>query len=148
MKKILIILIIVVLAVAVVYHLTSGSKTISQNKVEAIERLLKTIVIDTLEKDYRSHNINITVVVTSLKTDRITKEVDPQYISYTAYGKVSYIIQGKREWLDNEGNPIRLDPEKEITHWFSCEILEDRYGELYTDKYRIPLALYADKPSP
>jgi hypothetical protein len=147
MKKI-IILIIVALAVAVGYHLTSGPKAIPQKKVESIERLLKTIVIDTLEKDYRSHNINISVVVTSLKTDRITKEVAPQYISYTAYGKVSYIIQGKREWLDNEGNLIRLDPEREITHWFSCEILEDRYGELYTDKYRIPLALFADKPLP
>jgi hypothetical protein len=147
MKKI-IILIIVALAVAVGYHLTSGSKTIPQNKVEAIERLLKTIVIDTLETDYRSHNINITVVVTSLKTDRITKEVDPQDISYTAYGKVSYIIKGKREWHDNEGNLIRLDPEREITHWFSCEILEDRYGELYTDKYKTPLALFADKPLP
>jgi hypothetical protein len=147
MKKI-IILIIVALTVAVVYHLTSGSKTIPLNKVEAIQRLLRTIVIDTLEKDYRSHNINITVVVTSLKTDRITKEVNPQDISYTAYGKVSYIIKGKREWHDNEGNLIRLDPEREISHWFSCEILEDRYGELYTDKYRIPLALYADKPLP
>jgi hypothetical protein len=147
MKKI-IVLIIVALAVAVVYHLTSGSKAIPQKKVEAIERLLKTIVIDTLEKDYCSHNIAITVVVTSLKTDRITKEANPQYISYTAYGKVSYIIKGKREWHDNEGNLIRLDPERETTHWFSCEILEDRYGELYTDKYRIPLALYADKPLP
>jgi hypothetical protein len=147
MKKI-IILIIVALAVAVVYYLTSSSKAIPQNKVEAIERLLRTIVIDTLEKDYRSHHIDITVVVTSLKTDRIAKEVNPQYITYTAYGKVSYIIKGKREWHDNEGNLIRLDPEKEITHWFSCEILEDRYGELFTDKYRIPLALYADNPMP
>lgn len=147
MKKI-IILIIVVLAVAVAYHFTGGSKAIPQKKVEAIERLLKTIVIDTLEKNYRSHHIDITVDVTSLKTDRITREVTPQYISYTAYGKVSYIIKGKREWHDNEGNLIRLDPEREITHWFSCDILEDRYGELYTDKYRIPLALYADKPLP
>jgi quercetin dioxygenase-like cupin family protein len=146
MKKIFI-LILLALAVAVVYHLTSGSKTIPQDKVEAIENILKTIVIDTLEKDYQRHNINITVVVTDLKTDTITKERTPESIIYAAQGRVTYVIKGKRTWRVKEGNLVRLDPEAEITHWFGCEIYEDRYGELFKDKYRNRLVFYADKPT-
>jgi hypothetical protein len=86
--------------------------------------------------------------VTDLTIDRIKKKASSGFISYTIYGKVTYRIQGNREWRDNEGNLIRLDPESEIMHWFSCEIQEDRYGEFYVDKYRIPLTLYADKPIP
>ena len=145
MKKIFI-LILLALSVAVVYHLTSGSKTIPQDKVAAIESFLKTIVVDTLEKDYQRHNIHITVLVTHLKTDRITIEKAPEHIIYAAQGRVSYIIKGKREWRDQEGNPIRLDPEAEITHWFGCEIFEDRYGELFKDKQRNHLVFYADDP--
>jgi hypothetical protein len=146
MKKIFI-LILLALAVVAVYHLTSGSKTVPQDKIAAIENFLKTIVVDTLEKDYQRHNIHITVVVTHLKTDRITKERTPESIIYAAQGRVSYIIKGKREWRVKEGNRMRLDPEAEITHWFGCEIYEDRYGELFKDKYRNRLVFYADKPT-
>ncbi len=145
MKKIFI-LILLALAVVAVYHLTSGSKTVPPDKISAIEKYLKNIVVDALEKDYHRHNIHITVLVTKLKTDRITKEKAPEYIIYAAQGRVSYIIQGKREWRDQEKNLIRLDPEAEITHWFSCEIFEDRYGELFKDKYRNRLVFYADDP--
>ncbi len=145
MKKI-VILILSALAVVAVCHLTSGSKTIPPDKIAAIENFLKTIVVDTLEKDYQRHNIHITVVVTDLKTDRITKGKAPEYIVYAAQGRVSYIIKGKRAWRDQEGNLIRLDPEAEITHWFGCEIFEDRYGELFKDKYRNRLVFYAADP--
>ncbi len=146
MKKIFI-LILLALAVVAVYHLTSRSKTIPPDKIAAIENYLKTIVVETLGKDYHRHNIHITVLVTHLKTDRITKEKAPEYIVYAAQGRVSYIIKGKRVWQDQEGNLIRLDPEAEITHWFSCEIYEDRYGELFKDKYRNRLVFYADNPA-
>jgi hypothetical protein len=145
MKKILI-LIILALAVIAVHHLTSGSKALPPDKIAAIESYLKTIVVDTLEKDYHRHNINITALVTHLKTYRIVKKKGPEYIIYAAQGRVSYIIKGKREWQDQEGNRIRLDPETEITHWFGCEIYEDPYGELFKDKYRNRLVFYADDP--
>ncbi len=146
MKKIFI-LMLLSLAVAAVYHLTSRSKTIPPDKIAAIENYLKTVVVDTLEKDYQRHDIHIAALVTDLKTDRITKEKAPEYIIYAVQGRVSYIIKGKREWRVKEGNLIRLDPEAEITHWFSCEIYEDTYGELFKDKYRNRLVFYADKPT-
>ena len=41
---------------------------------------------------------------------------------------------------------IQLGPEQEITHWFSCGILEDRYlGTLMKDD-RNRLQFYADNP--
>jgi len=147
MKKIFI-LIVLTLTIAAVYWLTSGPETIPKEKEAAIKKYLNTVIVETLEKDYQRHKINITVLVMDLTIDKITKNESREFISYTAYGKVSYIIKGKREWQDSEGNQIRLNPESAITHWFSCEILEDRYGELYTDKYRIPLSLYADNPLP
>lgn len=124
----------------------NGPKTVPKDDVGKIENFLRAVVADTLEKDYQRHNITITVVVTNLTTDRITKEKLPEYILYAAQGRVSYLIKGKREWRDKEGNLIRLAPEAEITHWFNCEIFEDIYGELYQDKYRNRLVLYADKP--
>ncbi len=143
----LLITVVLVLSVAAFYHLMSGPKTVPKDKTGKIENYLRTVVVDTLEKDYQRHNINITVVVTDLKTDRITKETTPEYSIYAAQGRVSYMIKGKREWRVKEGNLIRLAPEAEITHWFSCEIFEDRYGELYKDKYRNRLEFYAENPS-
>ncbi len=147
MKKLLI-LTVVLLTIMAVYWLMPGTGTISKEKVSAINKYLKTVIVETTEKNYQRHNIFISVLVTNITTAKITKKETPEYISYTAYGKVSYIIKGKRTWPDKEGNLIHLDPEKEITHWFSCDIREDKYGELYTDKYRIPLTLYADNPLP
>jgi hypothetical protein len=147
MKKIFI-LIVLALTVVIVIWLTSGAGTIPREKTATIKRYLNTVIAETLEQDYQRHNITIAVLVSDLTIDKITKKETREFISYTAYGKVTYIIIGKRTWLDKEGNLIQLDPETNITHWFSCEILEDRYGDLYTDKYKIPLTLYADKPLP
>jgi hypothetical protein len=147
MKKTFILIVLALIIVAV-YWLTRGSGAIPNDKQAAIKQYVNTILVDTLEQDYQRHKITITVLVADLTIDKIAKQETRGSISYTAYGKVSYRIQGKREWHDTEGNLIRLDPESKIAHWFSCEILEDRYGELYTDKYRIPLTLYADKPLP
>ena len=77
--------------------------------------------------------------------DKITQEETDEYVSYVARGSVSYVIKGKRKWKDKEGNLIQLDPEGEITHWFSCGILEDRYGDLLRDS-RNRLTFYADNP--
>lgn len=147
MKKIFI-LIVLSLIIVVVYWLMSGLGTIPQEKRTAIKKYLSPVITETLEQDYQRHNIFISVLVKDVSIDKIAKKENRESIAYTVYGKVSYIIQGKREWHDNEGNLIRLDPESEITHWFSCGILEDRYGVLYTDKYKIPLTMYADKPLP
>jgi hypothetical protein len=147
MRKLFIIVILASLSAAVVYYLTSGPKTVPKEKVARAGIFLKTLVAETLEKDYQRHNITITASVVKLEIDRITQEETPENISYDVRGRVTYIIKGKREWRDAEGNVIRLDPESEITRWFSCEIYEDRYGEFYKDKYRNHLILYADKPS-
>lgn len=89
--------------------------------------------------------MRVNAVVTRLTIERIRKEETLEFISYTAIGSVSYVIKGKRQWRDSEGNVIRLDPEAEITHWFSCGVLEDRHGDLLKDgKNR--LVFYADKP--
>jgi hypothetical protein len=145
MKKIFI-LIVLALIIVTFYWWTMGTETMPEAKIATIKKYLNTVIIDTLEKDYQSHNITIAVLVSDLAVDKITKKETVEFISYTAYGKVTYIIIGKRTWLDKEGNLIRLDPQQNITHWFSCEIREDKYGELYTDKFRIPLTLYADNP--
>lgn len=121
------------------------SKTFPEKKLADIEHFLKTVVIDTLEEDYKRHNIYIKVVVTNLTIDRITRKDIYEYLSYSAQGRVSYIIEGRREWRDKEGNIIRLGPEEEITHWFSCGVLEDRYGELLKDA-KNRFTFYADAP--
>jgi hypothetical protein len=124
----------------------SCSKKISQDATVKIELFLKKVVVDTLEKDYRSHNINIRVVVTDVKIDKLTKKETAQDNVYFAQGRVSYIVKGKRRWRDKEGNRIQLDPEAEMTHWFTCGVLEDRYlGALFKDE-RNRLTFYADKP--
>lgn len=145
MKKIFI-LIVLALIIVTFYWLTSGPEIIPEAKIATIKKYLNVVIIDTLEKDYQRHNITIAVLVSDLTVDKITKKETSEFITYTAYGKVTYIIIGKRMWKDKEGNLIRLDPEQNITHWFSCEIREDKYGELYNDKSRIPLTLYADNP--
>ena len=147
MKKIFI-LIVSALTIVTVIWLASGTGSIQKEKIAAIKKYLSTVIAETLEKDYQRHNITIAVLVTRVTIDKIVKQETRENISYTAYGKVSYIIKGKRTWLDKEGNLIQLDPEKEITHWFSCDILEDKYGDLYNDKFRIPLTMYADNPLP
>jgi len=79
--------------------------------------------------------------------DGITSEETLEYILYAAQGRVSYIIKGGRDWLDQEGNRIQLGPETEITHKFTCGVLEDRYGDLsYDDRKR--LTFYADDVTP
>lgn len=122
------------------------SKKIPEDRVEKIKQFIRKEVADSLEEDYRSHNINISVLVTNVRMDSITKKETKQDNVYYALGSVSYIIKGKRRWVDKEGNIIELDPEQEITHWFSCGILEDKYmGALLKDG-RNRLTFYADNP--
>ena len=129
-----------------IYYLQRGPGTVPNDKKKKIEDFIKTVVVDTLEQDYRSHGITITVLVTSLTIDRITKKETDQDNVYFAQGRVSYIIQGKRTWRDKEGNLIQLGPEQEIPHWYTCGILEDRYlGALLKDD-RNRFTLYADNP--
>lgn len=114
--------------------------------MKKIKQFIRKEVADSLEEDYRSHNINISVLVTNVRMDRITKKETKQDNVYYARGSVSYRIKGKRRWADKEGNIIELDPEQEITHWFSCGILEDKYmGALLKDS-RNRLTFYADNP--
>jgi hypothetical protein len=56
---------------------------------------LRKIVVETLEEDYKSHDINITVSVTKLTIDKIQKKESDVFISYLTQGRVSYKIQGK-----------------------------------------------------
>jgi hypothetical protein len=123
-----------------------GPGEIPKEKAANIERFLRNEVRDAREEDYRRHDINIEVFVTALKTERITKRETPQDNEYLVQGKVSYMIKGKRRWEDKEGNIIELEPQQEITHWFSCGILEDKYiGVLFKDN-KNRLTFYADSP--
>jgi hypothetical protein len=123
-----------------------GPREIPKNKVENIERFLRNAVKDNREEDYRRHDINIEVFVTGLKIERLTTKETEEDNEYFVQGKVSYVIKGKRKWKDKEGNIIELEPEQEITRWFSCGILEDKYiGVLFKDKTN-RLSFYADSP--
>lgn len=143
MKKPIIIIVVLVISLASVYYWTNRTRTISKAKAEQVKQYLRTVVVNTLEQDYKRHNMQITAVVTKLDVDGMTSEETLEYILYFARGRVSYIIQGKRDWFDEEGNPIQLDPEKEITHKFTCGVREDRYGDLSQDD-RKRLSFYAD----
>ena len=146
MRKPIITIIIVSLILAGIYYLQHGPGTVPDDKKKKIEAFLKTVVVDMLGQDYRGRGITITVLVTNVTIDRITKKETDQDNVYFAQGRVSYIIKGKRTWQDKEGNLIQLGPEQEITHWFSCGILEDRYlGTLVKDD-RNRLQFYADNP--
>lgn len=146
MKKPIIILIGISLILAGIYYSQRGPGAVPDDKKKGIEDFLKTVVIDAMEQDYRSHGITITVLVTNLTIDRITKKETDQDNVYVAQGRVSYIIQGKRTWRDKDGNLIQLGPEQEITHWFSCGILEDRYLGTFRKDDRNRLQFYADNP--
>ena len=147
MKKPIMLIIALALLLGGVYFFTRASVTVPADKKQQIEKFIKTVVVDTLERDYRSHGMTISILVTGITIDRITKKETDQDNVYFAQGRVSYIIKGKRTWQDKEGNPIQLGPEQEITHWFSCGILEDRYlGTLMKDD-RNRLEFYADNPT-
>lgn len=123
-----------------------GPKEIPKSKVENIELFLRDAVKDNREEDYRRHGINISVLVTGLKIEKITERETAQDNEYFVQGKVSYMIKGKRKWEDKEGHIIELEPEQEITHWFSCGVLEDKYiGVLFIDN-KNRLTFYADNP--
>jgi hypothetical protein len=122
------------------------NQKINKDTVDKIDHFIRNVVSDTLEKDYRSHNMEIRVLVTDLKIDRITKKITEQDNVYFARGRASYIIKGNRNWKDKEGNAIRLGPEQAITHWFSCGVLEDTYTHLLYNDDRNRFAFYADNP--
>jgi hypothetical protein len=138
--------IVVLMLVPLTIRSYSCSKNISQDTRVKVELFLKQTVVDTLEEDYRSHNMSMHVVVTDVRIDRLTKKETAQDNVYFAQGRVSYIVKGKRRWKDKEGNVMQLDPEAEISHWFTCGVLEDRYlGALFKDD-RNRLTFFADKP--
>ena len=144
MRKDLLITVLVLVPLVICSY--SCSKKISQDTAVKIELFLKKTVSDTLEEDYRSHKMSMHVVVTEVRIDKLTKKETTQDNVYLAQGRVSYIVKGKRRWRDKEGNIIQLDPEAEISHWFTCGVLEDRYlGALFKDD-RNRLTFYADKP--
>jgi hypothetical protein len=143
-KKDLLITVLVLVPLVICSY--SCSKKISQDTAIKIELFLRKTVAETLEEDYRSHNMNMHVVVTGVRIDRLMKKETAQDNVYFALGRVSYIVKGKRRWKDKEGNIIQLDPEAETSHWFTCGVLEDRYlGTLFKDD-RKRLTFYADKP--
>ncbi len=145
MKKIVLPAVLVCSAV-LLYWLFTGSNTVPQQKKEAIQAYLKKTVVSFLEEDYHRHGMAMTAVVTDLTIDRVTKKETPQDAIYAVEGRVSYRIKGKRTWKDQEGNLVDLGSEQEITHWFTCGLLEDRYlGTLRADD-RNRLVFYADKP--
>ena len=123
------------------------SQKIDNDTVEKIGRFIKSEVANVLEKDYRAHNIDIKVDVTDLTIDSLSKSETAQDTIYLAQGKVSYIIQGKRKWKDQYGNIIQLDPEGEITHWYTCGVLEDKYMHTLFKDDRHRLQFHADKPT-
>ena len=141
-------LIIIVLPFLAAASCTSCvSKKADNDTVVKIEQFLKNVVAETLETDYHSHNIDVKAVVTDLKIDNLTAKDTYQDTVYFAVGKVTYIIKGKRQWKDKEGNIIQLGPEQEITHWYSCGVLEDKYMHVFYKDEKHRLALYADKPT-
>ncbi len=124
----------------------SCSRPVPQDSIRKLEPFLKELAAKRLEEDYRSHNIQIRAVVTGMHIDGLKKQETAQDNVYAVRGMVSYRIEGKRTWRDREGNIIRLGPEQEITHWFTCGVLEDRYlGRLFEDD-KNRLALFAEKP--
>jgi len=145
MKKVTLLLALL-LSAAGVYWLLGGPRPVPQDKIEAIRDFLKTTVAESLRQEYRSHGMTISVLVASVTIDRITKKETEQDNMYFAQGRVSYIIKGKRTWRDKEGNLIQLGPEQEITHWFSCGVLEDRYLGTFREDDRNRLQFYADNP--
>jgi hypothetical protein len=123
-----------------------GPKEIPKSKVENIQLFLKKVVEDYWDEDYRYHGMDIKASVTGLKIDKITEIETKMDNEYLVWGRVSYIIKGKRRWQDKEGNIVELEPEHEITHWFSCGVLEDKYlRELRKDNEN-RLTFYADYP--
>ncbi len=119
---------------------------IPNEKREKIGQFLKQIVADALEKDYRSHHIDIHAHVTDLKIDGITRDETAQDTVYAVRGRVTYRIEGKRMWKDEEGNTIVLGPEQDVTHWFTCGVLEDKYLHTFFLDDGNRLALFADNP--
>jgi hypothetical protein len=146
MKKPIVTILAVSLILAGIYYLQRAPGAVPNDKKKRLEDFLKKTVVETLEQDYRSHGMTITVLVTYVTADGITKKETDQDNVYFAQGRVSYIIKGKRTWRDKDGNLIRLGPEQEITHWYTCGVLEDRYlGTLMKDDRNL-LQFYADNP--
>lgn len=123
-----------------------GPTGIANEKRVKLEKFLKKVVIDTMEQDYHRHGINISVIVPQLLMDRVSVSRTKQDIHYFVAGRVTYVIKGERTWRDSEGNVIQLGPEQEITHWFTCGVLEDRYMGLLLEDKANRLTYYADKP--
>ena len=136
-----------VLFTATVWCPACVSQKINKDTIDKIEQFIKSEVANVLEKDYRAHNIDIKVIVTDLKIDSSSKSETAQDTVYIALGRVSYIIRGKRKWKDQYGNIIQLDPEAEITHWYTCGVLEDKYMHVFFKDDSHRLTFYANKPT-
>jgi len=123
------------------------SQKTNEDTAQKIREFIKSEVADILEKDYRAHNMDIKVIVTDLTIDGLSRSETAQDTVYLAQGRVSYIMRGKRQWKDQYGNIIQLDPEGKITHWYTCGVLEDKYMHALFKDDRHRLTFYADKPT-
>ncbi len=122
------------------------TKTIPGDTVRKLDSFLRTTVASTLEQDYQSHRITVRVTVHALTMDRVTQRETAQDHVYLVRGTVTYSIHGSKRWKDPQGNVVELAPGQEITHWFTCGVLEDKYlGTLFQDE-RNRLAFFAEKP--
>ncbi len=147
MKKLLIALLTAAaLAGIAVLLLRTGPKPVSREKIGRLEDFIKQVVAEDLDRDYRSRGIPVGAEVTAVRIDRATERDTEQDRVYDVRGSVTYVLKGGKTWRDREGNEIRLGTDQEITHWFTCGVLEDKYlGTLYRDD-RNNLMFYADKP--
>ena len=138
--------VILLSALSATWCYSCSSHELSKEKTAKIHLFLRNAVKDARQEDYHRHNIDIEIFVTGVKIERVTTEETAQDNGYLVYGKASYIIKGNRRWQDKEGNIIELEPEQEITRWFSCGILEDKYiGVMFIDTRNL-LTFYADNP--
>lgn len=145
MKKTSIVLLVMILAV-ILFLMRSRDDRVPQDKIVQLKSFLSGHIADQLTLDYTRHKVPLTVSITALTITGIRKSETEQDHRYLISGTVSYARRGQSTWRDQQGNEIRFEPGKEVTHWFRCGVLEDRYlGTFFIDD-RNRLTLYADKP--
>jgi len=59
MKKPIIIIVALVFSLVSVYYWTNRARTISKEKAGQIKQFLRTVVVNTLEKDYERHTFGL-----------------------------------------------------------------------------------------
>jgi len=122
------------------------SQEVHRDTVEKLVQFIKGMATNTLERDYRSQGMAIHALVSDVRIDPIARRETEQDHVYLVRGRITYRIAGNRVWKDKEGNIIQLGPEQDITHWFICGVLEDKYMHTLFQDDRSRLAFYADEP--